>query len=92
MYQYIAQGACQAIEDAASLADCVAAAPGDLEDALHAYEKARVLRAARVQLTARAMGVFFHLDGVAAEVRNALMARRASDDYTMLDWLYGHHV
>jgi len=92
MYQYIAQGACQAIEDGASLADCIAAAPGDLERALRAYEKARVLRAARVQLTARAMGAFFHLEGVAAEVRNAMMAGRASDDYTMLDWLYGHRV
>jgi len=92
MYQYIAQGACQAIEDAASLADCVGAAPGDPEDALRAYEQARVLRAARVQLTARAMGALFHLDGVAAEVRNAMMLERSSDDYTMLDWLYGHRV
>lgn len=92
MYQYIAQGACQAIEDAASLADCVAAAPGDPVAALRAYEKARVLRTARVQLTARAMGAFFHLDGVAAEVRNAMMAGRASDDYAMLDWLYGHRA
>jgi 3-hydroxybenzoate 6-monooxygenase len=92
MYQYIAQGACQAIEDAACLADCVAAAPGDPVAALRAYEKARVLRAARVQITARAMGAFFHLDGVAAEVRNAMMARRASDDYALLDWLYGYRV
>jgi 3-hydroxybenzoate 6-monooxygenase len=92
MYQYIAQGACQAIEDAASLADCVAAASGDVEAGLRAYEKARVLRTARVQLTARAMGAFFHLDGVAAQVRNAMVATRASDDYAMLDWLYGHRA
>jgi salicylate hydroxylase len=92
MYQYVAQGACQAIEDAASLAGCVAAAGGNIVGALDAYEKARVLRAARVQLTARAMGAFFHLDGVAAEVRNAMMAGRASDDYTLLDWLYGHRI
>ena len=34
MYQYIAQGACQAIEDALVLADSVAAAPSDVPTAL----------------------------------------------------------
>jgi 3-hydroxybenzoate 6-monooxygenase len=92
MYQYIAQGACQAIEDSLALARHVAAAPRDLPAALRAYEAARRLRTARVQLTARAMGAFFHLDGVAAEVRNAMMATRAADDFAMLDWLYGHRV
>jgi salicylate hydroxylase len=92
MYQYIAQGACQAIEDAMTLASAIAAAPGDPAGALRTYEKARVLRTARVQVTARAMGAFFHLDGVAAQVRNAMMAGRASDDYAMLDWLYGHRA
>jgi 3-hydroxybenzoate 6-monooxygenase len=93
MYQYIAQGACQAIEDALSLASHVAAArPGDVAAALLAYEDARRLRAARVQLTARAMGAFFHLAGMAARVRNEMMAGRAANDYSLLDWLYGHKV
>jgi 3-hydroxybenzoate 6-monooxygenase len=92
MYQYIAQGACQAIEDALALANSIAAAPGDVPRALAAYEAARKHHAARVQLTARAMGALFHLDGVAAAVRNELMAARAGDDYAMLDWLYGHEV
>lgn len=92
MYQYIAQGACQAIEDGMSLARAVAAAPRDPAAALGAYEQARLLRTARVQLTARAMGAFFHLDGVAASVRNAMMAQRRADDYAMLDWLYGHRA
>lgn len=92
MYQYIAQGACQAIEDALCLAKQVTASPGDLPAALTAYETARKYRTARVQITARAMGAFFHLDGFAAETRNQLMAARASTDYSMLDWLYGHRV
>jgi len=92
MYQYIAQGACQAIEDALALANNIAAAPGDVAQALLAYEAARKHRTARVQVTARAMGAFFHLDGMAAAVRNQLMAARAGDDYAMLDWLYGHKV
>jgi salicylate hydroxylase len=90
MYQYIAQGACQAIEDAFCLALHVSAAPQDVANALLAYQEARKFRTARVQITARAMGAFFHLDGMAAEVRNQVMALRAEDDYGMLDWLYGH--
>jgi len=92
MYQYIAQGACQAIEDALCLAKRVAGAPGDPAGALKAYESERNLRTARVQITARAMGAFFHLSGVAAIVRNELMERRRTDDYSMIDWLYGHKV
>ena len=92
MYQYIAQGACQAIEDALALAESVAASPGDMPKALAAYEARRMRRTARVQLTARAMGALFHLDGVAAAVRNELMAARAHDDYAPLDWLYGYRL
>lgn len=92
MYQYIAQGACQAIEDALVLATHVAAAPGDLPAALAGYEQARTRRTARVQITARAMGAFFHLAGMGALLRNEMMAARSSTDYSMLDWLYGHEV
>jgi 2-polyprenyl-6-methoxyphenol hydroxylase-like FAD-dependent oxidoreductase len=92
MLQYVAQGACQAIEDAQALADCLAGAPTDIAAALAAYERARTLRTARVQLTARAMGAFFHMQGVPAQVRNALMRARTPDDYSMLDWLYGYRV
>jgi 3-hydroxybenzoate 6-monooxygenase len=92
MLQYAAQGACQAIEDAQSLANHVTAAPHDLAEALVAYQEARKFRTTRVQVTARAMGAFFHLDGMAAAARNAMMAARATDDYSMLDWLYGYRV
>ena len=89
MLQYIAQGACQAIEDAACLADCIAGAGADPVSALQAYQNRRAHQAARVQITARAMGRFFHLAGAAAEVRNAMMALRPANDYSHLDWLYG---
>jgi salicylate hydroxylase len=89
MFQYIAQGACQAIEDALCLARRLGEG-GDPAKALAAYEADRRLRTARVQITARAMGAFFHLQGVPAIVRNDLMSRRAHDDYSMIDWLYGH--
>jgi salicylate hydroxylase len=91
MFQYIAQGACQAIEDGYSLARQVVEKP-DPAQALAAYRDVRYLRTARVQMTARAMGAFFHLSGVPGEVRNAMMAPRAATDYAPLDWLYGHEA
>ena len=42
MLQYLAQGACQAIEDSASLADAVAAHPTDIETAFVAYQSERI--------------------------------------------------
>jgi 3-hydroxybenzoate 6-monooxygenase len=91
MFQYIAQGACQAVEDGFYLARQVAEKP-DPAQALEAYRKERYLRTARVQITARAMGSFFHLSGIPAELRNAMMAARAPTDYAPLDWLYGHEA
>jgi 3-hydroxybenzoate 6-monooxygenase len=89
MFQYIAQGACQAIEDGFCLAREVTA-HADPARGLEAYRQARYLRTARVQLTARAMGAFFHLDGVNAQLRNWMMTTRQPTDYAPLDWLYGH--
>ena len=60
--------------------------------ALQAHESDPTLRTARVQLTAQAMGTFFHLDGVPAIARNDLMSRRSTADYSMLAWLYGLSV
>jgi 3-hydroxybenzoate 6-monooxygenase len=91
MFQYIAQGACQAIEDGFCLAREIAEKP-DPAQALAAYRNARYLRTARVQITARAMGAFFHLNGIPAELRNAMMAARQPTDYGPLDWLYGHQA
>lgn len=88
MLQYIAQGACQAIEDADCLADNLAVGD-DVQQALVRYERLRSYQAARVQITARAMGRFFHQQGVPAIVRNAMMAQRSPTDYSMIDWLYG---
>jgi 3-hydroxybenzoate 6-monooxygenase len=91
MLQYIAQGACQAIEDTVALARCVAADP-DIAAAFKAYEAARYLRTARVQISAEFMGHVFHADGVGRTLRNRFFAARAADDYRDLEWLYGHRA
>lgn len=53
MLPFMAQGACQAIEDAVVLARCVQEAE-TIEDAFRIYEAARLARTARIQLGSRA--------------------------------------
>ena len=89
MLQYLAQGACMAIEDAVVLADQVDAAGGDFPSAFEAYQDARYLRTGRVQLTARFYGEFYHAGGVTAEVRNALFSKRTPQQALEgMAWLY----
>jgi salicylate hydroxylase len=89
MLQYLAQGACQAIEDAVALADSVSAHPGDIATAFREYEAIRAPRTAQVQTTARKWGDVLHIDGVGAAMRAALLAGRPHDDFDVVDWLYG---
>jgi salicylate hydroxylase len=91
MLQYIAQGACQAIEDAECLARKLAESGSDYDKAFASYQKARYLRTARVQMTARFFGDYvIHIGGVASTARNALLANRAPTDFSAIDWLYGY--
>jgi 3-hydroxybenzoate 6-monooxygenase len=94
MLQYLAQGACQAIEDAGALARALAACPGPqlIGKALAGYQAERAPHAARVQRTARTWGDIWHVDGVGALLRDELFRRRPADDYSYTDWLYGTHV
>ncbi len=92
MLQYLAQGACQALEDAhclAALADPQAERPVDWDRVLTDYVAARGPRTAEVQRRARLWGELWHCDGLARSVRNALLTDRAPDDYRHVDWLYG---
>jgi salicylate hydroxylase len=87
MLQYIAQGGCQAIEDAVCLARNVDD-HDDYELAFQAYQAERIPRTARVQSTARTFGDICHIHGVGIGLRNALFATKAPQDYEPLDWLY----
>jgi salicylate hydroxylase len=90
MLQYLAQGACQAIEDADALARALAACPGQqlIGKALAGYQAERAPHAARVQRTARTWGDIWHVGGVGALLRDELFRRRPADDYSYTDWLY----
>jgi salicylate hydroxylase len=90
--QYLAQGACMAMEDAVCLAQSLAAHQGEVAPALEAYRARRVLRTARVQLQSRAVGDhIYHPAGAHAALRNAVMAAKSQTDWhDTLAWLYGH--
>ena len=93
MLQYLAQGACQAMEDGyvlsreASIRRAGRSTPWP--EVLAAYSAARTGRTARVQNTARAWGDLWHCDGLTRRVRNELLRMRDPADYRHLDWLYG---
>jgi len=89
MLPYGAQGAAQAIEDAAVLSACLRAEPTDVPAALARYEALRHDRTARVQEISRGNATRFHLpDGPDQRARDAAIASTygLSPD---IDWLYG---
>ncbi len=91
MLQHIAQGACQALEDAACLADLLAHYGGDIDKTFRAYQAERLPRTARVQQSAHLFGDIIHSAGLTALLRNELLFQRSYDDYTYTDWFYSYN-
>ena len=89
--QYLAQGACMAMEDAVALSSALAGEPADITTALNAYCERRRLRTARVTLQSRAVGDHvYHPAGAHAALRDAVMSARGPDEwYDQMAWLYG---
>lgn len=93
LLQYLAQGACMALEDAVTLGEALRAADGDFESAFGRYERSRITRTARVVLSTREMGRIYHAKGVERLVRNDLWKGRTPERfYDALEWLYGWRV
>jgi 2-polyprenyl-6-methoxyphenol hydroxylase-like FAD-dependent oxidoreductase len=88
---YLAQGAALAIEDAVTLAACIAAWPGDSPAAFRRYEGLRRPRVARVQRLSRRFGWLYHVRGPLRPVRNLILERRSEETALQrFDWLYRH--
>jgi salicylate hydroxylase len=86
---YLAQGAALAIEDAATLAACIASQPGDPAKAFARYEKLRRPRTERVARISRRFGRLYHLRGPMRLARNFILERRSEERaLRRLDWLY----
>ena len=90
MLQYMAQGACMAMEDAVTLREALRVCDRDVQKAFRLYEEKRIPRTARVVYSAREMGRLFHADGAERLVRNQLWKGRTQDQYyDALEWIYG---
>jgi salicylate hydroxylase len=89
MLQYLAQGACQAIEDAGALASYMVKFDGDATEAFAGYQQERLPRTAQIQRVARAWGEIWHAtDPIVPALRNRVFARSSAEHYVDLDWLY----
>jgi 2-polyprenyl-6-methoxyphenol hydroxylase-like FAD-dependent oxidoreductase len=91
MLQYMAQGAATAMEDAVCLGACADATDGDFVRAFRQYQETRVVRAARVQISANSLiGMIFHVpDGLQRRVRNDLYRGRPAERYyDALEWIF----
>jgi salicylate hydroxylase len=88
--QYMAQGACMAMEDAVTLGQALRVHANDWTKALDLYQRSRVARTARIVLSSREMGRLYHAKGVERLVRNDLWRGRTPERfYDALEWLYG---
>lgn len=92
MLPFFAQGAAQAIEDAAVLAACLRSADqGLVSEALRRYEEIRRPRASQVQLMSRGREVRNHLpDGPEQQRRDTEFTN--GDPLRQSAWLYGYDL
>ena len=93
MLPFMAQGAAQGVEDAATLAACMSEIGAqNVAEALRRYETLRLPRTSRVQGLSEANKTRFHLpDGTAQQARDAEMARGTTDwSLKAIAWLYGY--
>ena len=91
--QYLAQGACMAMEDAVTLGEALRVHDNDFGKAFALYQRSRVPRTARIVLSAREMGRIFHARGVERLVRNDLWKGRTPERfYDAMEWLYDWKV
>ncbi len=74
--QYMAQGACMAMEDGVTLDEALRVNNNDFIKAFDLYHRSRVARTARIVLSSREMGRIYHAQVVERLVRNDLWKGR----------------
>ncbi len=93
MVPFLAQGAAQAIEDAAALGAAFTKYASNVDAALVDYQGARVARAAAVVMASRRQGSIYHMGGPMALARDLVMGRLGPHRMmTQLDWLYDYRA
>jgi salicylate hydroxylase len=89
MFPFFGQGAAQAIEDAAVLAQCLAGDPADPAAAIQRYEAARIPRTTRLQEVSHARAHVNHLpDGPEQEARDKSFTE--GDPLVANGWIYSY--
>lgn len=89
MFPFYAQGAAQAMEDAAVLVGCLAEAPDAPESAIARYERVRLPRTRQLQEVSHARSHINHLpDGAEQEARDRAFA--SSDPLAGSGWIYSY--
>jgi salicylate hydroxylase len=92
MLQYLAQGACQALEDAAYLSDMLHKHGNDIEQAFWEYQEERIPRTANVQTSARMWGEIIHnTTDAGILLRDTILAGRTDRDFQFVDEFHGYN-
>lgn len=92
MLQYLAQGACQALEDASYLTDMLHRYGDNIEQAFLEYQEERIPRTADVQTNARIWGEIIHNttpEGIL--LRNTIMKNRTDKDFQFVDRFHSYN-
>ncbi|MFI2431523.1 FAD-dependent monooxygenase [Streptomyces sp. NPDC018693] len=93
MLHYVAQGACQGLEDAVVLGDLLDCGADELPQRFEKYTAERRERTGRVQLLARESIRLWHAAGSGAAARNAALSALTPDElHDHVAWMHGARV
>ncbi|GAA1551262.1 MULTISPECIES: FAD-dependent oxidoreductase [Streptomyces] len=93
MLHYVAQGACQGLEDAVVLGDLLDCGTDELPQRFEKFNAERRERTGRIQLLARESIKLWHTSGAAASDRNAVLAGFSRDElHDYVAWMHGHRT
>lgn len=90
MLHYVAQGACQGLEDAVHLGELIDCSADEFGRRFERYNVERRGRTARIQLVARESTRLWHSSGAEATARNELLSSlSATDMHDHVAWMHG---
>ncbi|MEW2412433.1 FAD-dependent oxidoreductase [Streptomyces sp. NPDC046866] len=93
MLHYVAQGACQGLEDALVLGDLLDCGSDELPQRFEKFSAERRERTGRIQLLARESIKLWHTSGTAASDRNAVLKGFSRDElHDYVAWMHGHRT
>ena len=89
MVRFAAQSASMVLEDAICLADQADAMDGDFVSAFQVYQRIRMARVARAQLSSQMLHRIYHARGAARLARNStFQGRTSAEHYDQMSWVF----